>query len=107
MGAYPVLAAEGLVYLFPGGNEFDALDAETGDMKFKGKVSADTVSYSAAVLDNVLYLGTKDGQLHALEPTTGRDLWSTPVSGEVVGPPALCAGVLWYTATDGGLNALK
>jgi len=61
---------------------------------------------SPSVLGRVVYIGGRDS-LYALDVTTGNKLWRFETGSYVVSSPAVSDGVVYFTATNGYLYALK
>jgi outer membrane protein assembly factor BamB len=57
---------------------------------------------------NLLYVGTEDGKLYALNIDNGETVWESSVAGEILAPPAYDEGILVVNTGSGvlfGLNA--
>jgi outer membrane protein assembly factor BamB len=65
------------------------------------------VDSSAAEVDGVVYIGSEDFSLYALNATTGALLWSFPTGGFVESPPAVANGVVYFGSDDNHLYALN
>ncbi|MFE1290867.1 PQQ-binding-like beta-propeller repeat protein [Streptomyces sp. NPDC058751] len=61
---------------------------------------------SAAVLWGMVYIGSLDGQVHALDANTGRRRWTGITEGAVVSSPAGMRGVMHIGSLDGRVYAL-
>jgi outer membrane protein assembly factor BamB len=61
---------------------------------------------SPAVANGVVYVGSEDGNVYALEATTGTELWSYPTNGAVYSSPAVATGVVYVGSEDGNVYAL-
>ena len=59
-----------------------------------------TVESSPTVVDGILYVGTFDNALHALDADTGEKLWAFPVGGLLRCSPAVVDGVVYFGADD-------
>ena len=57
--------------------------------------------------DDLILLGSKDGQIFALEPNTGARRWVSPVSSEVLAPPVALSGVVVVQTIDGKIFGLS
>jgi glucose dehydrogenase len=64
-----------------------ALDAETGQEKWKFKAGEDPIIHnqqgfesSPAVADRIVYVGCRDGHLYAIDAATGRKKWDYPTN---------------------------
>jgi outer membrane protein assembly factor BamB len=70
---------------------------------------------SPAVANGIVYVGSDDQSVYALNASTGAELWSYATSGAVRafgsrnfvnGSPALASGVLYFGSGDGNVYAL-
>lgn len=67
---------------------------------------------SPALYGDVLYFGSSNGNLYALNATNGFELWNYPLTSHMeydnggVGSPTVYAGVLYVGGSD-GVYALK
>lgn len=67
-----------------------AIDAATGELRWKVDHEVSWVNGSAAIGDGVLYVGTSDGQfLQAVDIATGREKWRTPTAATIWSSAAL------------------
>jgi outer membrane protein assembly factor BamB len=66
----------------------------------------DRVVSSPAVANGVVYVGSNDGNLSALDLTTGAVMWNYS-AGSVVSSPAVAYGVVYYGASDNSVHALN
>ncbi|MEO8289186.1 MAG: PQQ-binding-like beta-propeller repeat protein [Chloroflexota bacterium] len=91
----PVIVGD-IVYVGNQRNEFFALDAQTGLVKWRKPVEA-SVEYAPAVADGMVYFGTAHGSnightetyVYALDAATGREIWKARQSDGVAGSPAV------------------
>ena len=122
-GAIPCqpLVHRGVVYACSADTFVYALDAETGEEKWRYKIAGgpalqyDVVKPKPAaptLKDGILYLGSNSGHVYALDIRTGRPKWATTFRGAVIatGSPvpvygAVFANVLGYTK-DCGIMAI-
>jgi outer membrane protein assembly factor BamB len=85
-----------------------ALDLQTGDQVW---VTDDLIGAlaSSPVLtpEGVLYIGTLNNEMIALESSTGKILWRSPVQGWIFTPPALADGVLYFGDLSGTIYAMN
>jgi serine/threonine-protein kinase len=58
-----------------------------------------TVHSSPAIANGVLYIGSYDNKMYALDASTGAELWSYATGKAVLSAPAVVNGVL-YTASE-------
>lgn len=63
------------------------------------------VSSSPAVVNGVVYIGSDDGTLWALEAGTGQEAWSATTGGTIHSSPAVSAGVVYVGSSDGKMYA--
>ena len=66
-----------------------------------------TVYSSPAVVDGVVYIGSEDNNLYALNATTGAKLWSYTTGDRVDSSPAVANGVVYFGSSDGNVYALN
>jgi len=64
------------------------------------------VTSGVSVGDNMLYVGTKDGQMHAVSLVSGSRVWSFPGGGSCPGTPLVYRGKLFYGSLDRRLYAI-
>ena len=90
--------ADGMVYIGSDmGDFFYALDAETGQPRWK--FTADTQT-TAAVADGVVYVGCLDGCLYALDAKTGAIRWKyRGLGSDGVGSPAIADGTIYMAGS--------
>jgi len=69
----PVVAA-GLVYFGSGDGNVYALDAQSGDMRWKFR-TGDVVHASPAYADGVVFFGSWDSYFYAVDARTGQERW--------------------------------
>ncbi|MEA3327721.1 MAG: PQQ-binding-like beta-propeller repeat protein [Chloroflexota bacterium] len=62
---------------------------------------------SPAIYDGAVYFGSDDGNLYAVDITSGELLWAFPTGDRVVSSPAIANGILYFGGNDGYLYALK
>jgi len=65
------------------------------------------VSSSPAVAQGVLYVGSNDFNLYALDASTGAKLWSFPTGSQVRSSPAVANGVVYVGSLDFNVYALS
>jgi outer membrane protein assembly factor BamB len=64
------------------------------------------VTSAVAAEDNLLFAGTKNGVMHAVDRIKGTERWSFTSEGECVGAPLVYRGVLYYGTLDRRLYAI-
>ena len=62
---------------------------------------------SPAVVNGVVYFGSEDHYVYALNAKTGKELWKYPTGGMVQSSPAVVDGVLYVGSDDGYVYALR
>ena len=66
---------------------------------------ADVVA-SAVARDAVVYFGSDDGNLYAVDAATGRQNWKFTTAGPVPSTPAVAGGAVYFASYDGKFYAL-
>jgi outer membrane protein assembly factor BamB len=61
---------------------------------------------SPAIVDNVLYIGSDNGILYALNAQTGAVIWTYTTGGAIKSSPAVFYGKVYFLSTDGFVYAL-
>jgi outer membrane protein assembly factor BamB len=69
--------------------------------------SGDRIVSSPVHADGVVYFGSDDGYVYALDAATGRQSWKHQTGGPVPSSPALAGGVLYAASYDGKFHALN
>jgi len=108
----PVLA-DGAVYFGSGDGHVYALDAATGDLRWKFE-TGDVVHASPAYADGVIFVGSWDSYFYAIDARTGSEKWrfhggEDPLIHNQVGfqsSPAVIDGVVYTGCRDSNLYAL-
>jgi len=79
-----------------------------GNLKLKWSFTTGAEIHSSpAVTNGVVYLGSGDGILYALNASTGVKLWSYKTGGGVDSSPAVVNGMVYFGSGDGNLYALN
>jgi eukaryotic-like serine/threonine-protein kinase len=60
---------------------------------------------SPAVANHVVYVGSEDGNVDALNAATGAKLWSYTTSNQVFASPVVVNGVVYVGSGDGNMYA--
>lgn len=81
-----------------------ALDAETGEELWRFK--AGVVESSPLLVDGVLYFGSFDDKLYALDVETVKPRWTFATGDDVKGGPVLAKGTLYFGSYDGKVYAV-
>ena len=104
---------EGLVYFGSGDGNLYALNAETGQLKWKFATQG-VVHSSPAVAGGVVYFGSWDSYLYALDAATGQEKWKFKTGEDrtnynqvgIQSSPAVDGGVVYFGCRDAHLYAL-
>lgn len=64
-------------------------------------------SSSPTVTDDAIYVGTVDGNLHALDRFNGEHLWTQPLGGQVLSPPVARADRVFVGTDHDSIHALE
>lgn len=68
--------------------------------------TGDAIHSSPAVVDGVVYVGSRDYHIYALDAATGEKLWSFKAGSWVDSSPVVVNGVVYCGSNDGELYAL-
>ena len=107
------VVADGRVYFGSGDGNLYALDAASGELRWKF-AAGDVVHASPAYADGVLYVGSFDSRLYAVDARTGKEIWrfqggEDPFAHNQVGfqsSPAVVDGVVYTGCRDSNLYAI-
>ncbi len=107
------VVVEGVVYFGSGDGNLYALDAGTGDLKWKFK-AGDVIHASPAYADGVLFVGSWDSYFYAVDAATGKEKWrfhggEDPAIHNQVGfqsSAVVANGVVYVGCRDSNLYAL-
>ncbi len=105
--------SHGAVYFGSGDGNIYALDALTGDLKWKFK-TGDVVHASPAIVDGKLYIGSWDSYFYALDSATGKELWRFKTGEDpdihnqvgIQSSATVAAGIVYFGCRDSNLYAL-
>jgi outer membrane protein assembly factor BamB len=81
-----------------------ALDAETGEEKWRFK--AGVIESSPLLVAGVLYFGTFDDKVYALNVETVKPRWTFKAGDDVKGGPVLAGGTIYFGSYDGKVYAV-
>ena len=100
--AVPVVTLDGTVYAVSGQTPETgralALSGAGGAILWEKKLNS-VADFTPVVADDFLYIGTRSGEMLALDRNTGETVWSYDMEYSIVGPPIVRDGVL-YAASD-------
>ncbi len=107
------VVAQGAVFFGSGDGHLYALNAATGELRWKFQ-TGDVVHASPAYADGVLFVGSWDAKLYAVDAATGRELWQyqagvDPLLHNQVGfqsSAAVANGVVYVGGRDSKLHAV-
>ena len=70
--------------------------------------AGDAIESSAAIADNVVYVGSQTGELHAVNLTDGKPRWKYKASADGIGEssPAIAGGLVYVGDLSGVLHAV-
>ena len=89
-------------------HEFVLSPATVGNLRLQWKYTTENYVFSPpAVVNRVVYVGSADNNLYALNAGTGALLWKYTTGGDVFFSPAVANGVVYFGSTDGNLYALN
>jgi outer membrane protein assembly factor BamB len=87
------------VYKAPGVPKFSGI-------RWKFRTAGRVIS-SPAVVDGVVYVGSTDGNLYAIDAGSGAEKWKFATKGWVVSSPAVDSGTVYFESYDSNLYALN
>ncbi len=107
------VVAQGAVYFGSGDSNFYAVDAGTGELRWKFKTN-DVVHSSPAFADGVLFFGSWDSYFYAVDAATGKEKWrfhggeDNLIHNQVgfQSSPTVSGGVVYTGCRDSNLYAL-
>jgi outer membrane protein assembly factor BamB len=82
-----------------------ALNAQTGKTVWRATIGA--TESSPLVVNGVVYVGSRNDKVYALDARTGRARWTYTTGGEVKGAAAYIAGTIYIGSYDGHVYALN
>lgn len=105
--------ANGIVYFGSGDHAVYAVDAATGQQKWKFE-TGNVVHASPAVVDGTVYIGSWDRNMYALNATTGKELWRYQTGNDttiynqigIASSAAVSNGSVFFGCRDGHFYAL-
>ncbi len=102
----PVLT-EGAVLFGSRDGKFYAVDASSGELRWRYDHSTPWVVSSAAIHDGLAVVGTSDGLfIHAINVETGQEAWRFETGDRVFSSPAVSGGAAYVGVHDGRLLSL-
>lgn len=101
--ATPAVGAE-MIYA-PIGDTIYALDRNTGALVWE-QAAGDSIYSSPALVDGILYFGSRDDYLYAVNAEDGSIEWRFQTGGGIDCPPIIVDGVIYFGSDDRRLTAL-
>ena len=99
------LVADGVVYVGAGDGGFHAVDAASGERKWRHAAQAKIRNGAAIDGARVVY-GSADHVVYALDRASGKEAWRYDSKAEIDGAPLVHAGRVYIGNRGGGLYAL-
>ena len=99
----PRIVAEGIVFATSGplDRRLVALDDSTGKLLWRRYEETGLVSSkSLAVSNGIVYFGSEDTYLYAIDTLTGEQLWKYKTGNSVYSSPAVANGVVYFHSHD-------
>ncbi len=103
-GAKPALA-DGVVYVGAGDGGFHAVDAASGQRRWRF-ATGDRVRGGAAIAGDRVVFGSADHFVYALDRATGKELWKHDTGVEIEDEPLIAGDRVFIGNRGGGLYAL-
>lgn len=101
----PLSYGDGRIFQPTDNGTLYAVAAETGRMLYK--VALDGPLASAAVVTDIVYVGTTDGQLYGLRAEDGSILWQKQIGGPIWGAPAVTEDLVIVGHSAGAVIGLN
>ena len=87
------------------GNAGDNTTLPRGTLKWTFNTGG-AIHSSPAIVDGVVYFGSRDGNIYALDADTGEKLWEFKTDSWVESSPAVVGGIVYCGSNDAHLYAL-
>jgi len=101
------VVANGVVYATCYDNDLIfAVNAQTGAMIWTAHAQYHMSRSSPAIANGVLYVGSADKYVYALDVATGKTIWTFKTKGQVKSSPAVVNGVVYIGSLDSTMYAL-
>jgi len=78
---------------------------ELGGVRWRFRTEG-PVRSSPVVADGTVYVGSTDGNLYAIEASTGQERWRVDVGSPVSSSPAIASGLVIFVSADGVFHAV-
>ncbi len=96
----------GTIYVGAYDNNLYALDATSGEFRWKFPTEGGIVTRPAITPDSI-YIGSEDSHLYSITPRTGKLAWSHQVDGPIRSSPRVSEGHVFFGADDGFVYAVN
>jgi eukaryotic-like serine/threonine-protein kinase len=109
-GGTGITVSKGLVYANSKVGSNFAVHENNGTLSWTdtiGPLHNEDVSSQAVTDNGVLYVGSNDTNLYAINATTGVVLWKTATGGRIYSSPAFANGVVYVGSIDGKIYAIN
>lgn len=100
------LVARGSLFVGCYDNNLYALDAETGEFRWKYATEGG-IPTRPAYKDNVVFVASEDHRLYALTADTGKLIWTYSADGPIRSSPVVYEGHLFFGSDDGNLHVIN
>ena len=97
---------EGVVYAGSYDGYLYAVDAASGELRWRYETAEDGVSSSPTVVDGVVYIGSRDKFLYAVDAASGELRWRYGTGAWVNSTPAIADGIVYAGSYDHSLHAV-
>jgi len=94
------------VFVAGGLGELNKLDAQTGKLLWRFQTQGKEIPAPPTVADGMVYFGSTDGNVYAVNADNGAQLWQFPTDGTILGSPTVDTGVVYAGSDNGSLYAL-
>jgi outer membrane protein assembly factor BamB len=84
---------------------YDSPAPTLGTLGWKFKTAGRVLS-SPAVIGDVVYVGSTDGSLYAVNRSDGTERWKFTTRGPIASSPAVAAGLVYISSVDGNVYAV-
>lgn len=103
----PLVAGE-MIYAAERDGRVRALNAESGRSIWDTRLKKTTITGGPGLGENLLFVGTGEGLVVAMDPNSGETRWTSQLTSEVLAPAVAANGIVVARTGDGklfGLNA--
>jgi outer membrane protein assembly factor BamB/tetratricopeptide (TPR) repeat protein len=97
--------SDGIMYV-PSGNKLLAIGLGTNEDIWVFGDAEEAIHSAPVVAAGVIYVGSDDGRMYAVDAETGKALWSWQTGGRVRSSPAIADGAVFFGSYDGRIYAV-